>query len=98
MDNVQILGLIAVLTGMVVISWLGGYYWAVDSRPEGSKTGEIHDKKVKAALEAIETVFSDTSVPQGETKASLNSLVGEIEGMTETLVDEESQDEEAGTF
>lgn len=85
METTEIIGLLAVMAGVAVLGWLGGYYWVADSRVEENKMGEIHDKKVKAALEAIEIVFSDTSVPQGETKASLNSLVDEIALLTETL-------------
>jgi hypothetical protein len=84
MEGAETFALIAVLIGIAVIGWVGGYYWAVDSRPE-DRMGEIHDKKVSAALDAINEVFSDTSVSQGDTKISLNSLVDEIAIMTETL-------------
>lgn len=85
METTEIIGLLAMLAGMAVLGWLGGYYWVADSRVEENKMGEIHDKKVNAALEAINEVFSDTSVSQGDTKISLNSLVDEIAIMTETL-------------
>lgn len=85
METTEIIGLLAVLAGVAVLGWLGGYYWVADSRIEENKMGEIHDKKVSAALEAINDVFSDTSVSQGDTKISLKSLVDEIAIMTETL-------------
>lgn len=85
MEGIELLRFLAILMLMAVIGWVGGYYWAVDSRGDGEKMGEIHDKKVEAALEAINEVFSDTSVSQVDTKTSLNSLVDEIAIMTETL-------------
>ena len=46
-----------------------------------------HEELYEKAMEAISELFGDTSVSQGETKASLNTLIGEIEIMIDTLDD-----------
>ena len=45
----------------------------------------MHDRKVQAAREAINDLFSDTSVPQETTRESLETLQAEIEELLETL-------------
>lgn len=44
------------------------------------------------ALDAITTLFGDTSVSQAQAKRNLNALMSEIETMIETLPDEEDVD------
>jgi hypothetical protein len=46
-----------------------------------------HDELVEAAEEAINKVFGDTSVSRSETKESLNSIIGHINTMLDTLSD-----------
>ena len=41
----------------------------------------------KVALAAINDVFSDTSVPQSETRNALQGLVDEIDILLETLIE-----------
>ena len=44
-----------------------------------------HSKLVQQAKDAINKVFSDTSVPRSKTEESLEELMEEIEGMVVTL-------------
>lgn len=46
-----------------------------------------HSKLVQQAKDAINKVFSDTSVPRSQTEESLNELIDEIDGMVATLDD-----------
>lgn len=49
----------------------------------------IHEYRKKAALKAIEDLFSDTSVGPDETAASLHELRDEINDKLNTLASEE---------
>ncbi len=44
-----------------------------------------HEQLYELALKAIQELFGDTSVPQEDTKVSLNTLIGEIEILIDTL-------------
>jgi len=45
----------------------------------------MNDQLYEKAVEAITELFSDKSVSQSEAKANLESLIGEIEIMIESL-------------
>ena len=48
-----------------------------------------NDELYEKALGAIRELFSDTSVSSSQARDNLNSLIGEIQIMMETLADEE---------
>jgi hypothetical protein len=50
------------------------------------------DRRFKEAIAAISRVFSDTSVSQARTRASLQSLREEIDNLLEALPTGESSD------
>lgn len=46
-----------------------------------------HEELLRAAKDAINALFSDTSVPQSTTRASLEELQDEIESALDSLED-----------
>lgn len=51
-----------------------------------------HNELVKEAKEAIEAVFSDTTVPTSKTRESLEELACEIEGNLEAIANQPDED------
>lgn len=49
-----------------------------------------HETLVKQAKDAVDSLFSDTSVPQSQTRQSMRDLILEMEEMLSTL-DEEAE-------
>jgi len=49
--------------------------------------------KVQELKDQIDEYFGDTSVPRGTTKVGLESVLGHVQTLLETLNDEESTEE-----